>query len=77
MPPAYLAGGFPYGRQFAYRPGCSGKIRMETRAIAEAVVRRHKRHEGSRRRIAASEIYLCPHCHGWHVGSKTPWTGER
>lgn len=54
----------------AYRlakAGCTGKRRLESRAVAE----RHLRDSVSckeRCRPGGFSVYRCDHCGGWHIG---------
>lgn len=40
---------------------CEGKSRFSVWRAARFAMRRH--------RLEAHHVYMCPHCHFWHVGS--------
>lgn len=64
MPAAYLKGSVEQGI-LSYRnanPGCTGKIRFESAAIAVRAAKR-KRHR---------KAYRCEQCGYFHVGADTP-----
>jgi hypothetical protein len=49
---------------------CEGKIPYETRAGAQAVLRRiEKSHRLKKRGRGKAMPYLCCNCHKWHLGS--------
>ena len=43
--------------------GCEGKVKFESWALAREVTKRRGRHQKIR------EVYKCPYCHKFHVGS--------
>lgn len=59
MPPAYLKAGLP-SQQSPYRPGCTGKVRFDSPAIAASVIARPNHRD--------REAYRCQFCNGWHLG---------
>lgn len=46
---------------------CIGKVRFESRGLATAVQDRRKR--GRKTQCRNNQIYKCPACHGWHLGT--------
>lgn len=48
-------------------PGCTGKVRFESRSAAQAVRKRSKHISGQPERKL--HVYRCQSCGGWHLSS--------